>query len=97
MQHRVASKWVVLTLSAEQALHLEDFEHFQELIQTRDALLDSLRLVKDQLSAADWAAINRAEDKLNATASSGITRVGAELSRLNSQRKAATQYATSAS
>ena len=94
MQHDDISTWFILTLSAEQAVFDQDFEHLEALLK-REELLLKWKNSGFRIDEKDRSQIESAEARLDSALRRVQEGLGKEMSLLHSRKKAATVYQAS--
>ena len=95
MQHDDISTWFILTLSAEQAVFDQDFEHLEALLKRREELLLKWKNSGFRIDEKDRSQIESAEARLDSALRRVQEGLGKEMSLLHSRKKAATVYQAS--
>lgn len=92
MQHEDISTWFILTLSAEQAVFDQDFEHLDALLKRREELLTKWEEHGVKIDEKDGKQIQAAELRLETAMRRVQEVVGNEVRLLNQRKRAASIY-----
>lgn len=92
MQHEDISTWFILTLSAEQAVFDQDFEHLDALLKRREELLTKWEEHGVKIDEKDAKQIQAAELRLETAMRRVQEVVGNEVRLLNQRKRAASIY-----
>ncbi len=92
MQHEDISTWFILTLSAEQAVFDQDFEHLDALLKRREDLLTKWEEHGVHLDEKDNKQIQAAELRLETAMRRVQEVVGNEVRLINQRKRAASIY-----
>lgn len=92
MQRKEVSNWIVISLSAEQALIDGDFEHLDVLLNRRDELLTDWEKAGLQFTERELKQMREVSEKLSGTMSIQKDRIGSEIQATKNRSVALKAY-----
>ncbi len=92
MPHEDISTWFILTLSAEQAVFDQDFEHLDALLHRRDEILGKWEKAGMKFSEAELTQASAAEERLEMALRRVQGSLGDELKKISQANRVAKVY-----
>lgn len=92
MQRKEVSDWIVISLSAKQALLDGDFEHLDVLLRRRDEILDEWEQHQTRFNEKEMAQISNVSDQLESVLKNHRDQLGTEIGATKSRSAALKAY-----